>query len=637
MINGVKMKDSTVLSSDKYSSNKSIITRVRIALIILLGVTVLAHYYAFYGNISSQGVDTSASINYHESAQNISRAQLLCAELEKKAALIISYGKESAGKEIEIDATLLRNSFMRYVDNSLQADHSQGKSRDIADIKDHFNALLDAVPLFAINPVNRENDIKIIVEKGKTIQSKLQKIIDDENELFEKSVANLQNSSLTTERLFFLLPVGLFLIYIVVYFYFFQIPVSRESKESREFGESVLSLNNPDDELMPVAHINEFSHIIHMIGFAYRKLHKKLLFNNVVLSKLLEKSQSNKNYKQQIQIQNKTFDEISMQVSAKEFEDFQSISGTLSETSQNFAEFTEKIKATITKINDIGTEMKGNLEIIESADKESKTMSGDTENIKKDISKIFNEINDIAEEEKIRLNDQTKIIGAIEDTSDEVKKVSDQIDGISDLVMDIAQRTSILALNAQVEASRAKEGGEGFKVIADEIKALAGKAADSSQKVKDLTDQIEEKIGDLGTKINESKDEFKRRSKTYEKKMNSLSVEIEKIKESIEKMGEFAKSIDQQTDVLKDNINKKIMKELTNIIDTNNNIEVEIKENSKYIETANKATSSALEKIKTIQEAVNQLKESNIKITQQYAEQSELLADSLAEFNPNDI
>lgn len=637
MINGVKMKDNTVLSLDKQSSNKSIITRAIIALIILLGVTIVAHYYAFYENISNNSVDTSASIKYHESAQNLSRAQLICAELEKQVTLNISSGQESAGKEIEIDATLLRNSFTRYVDNSLQAFHSQGKSKDIADIKDHFNALLDAVPLFAINPVNKESGIKVIVEKGKTIKSNLQKIIDEENELFDKAVTSLQNSSVATERLFFLLPVGLLFIYIFVYFYFFQIPVSRESKESKEFGESVLSLNKPDDELKPVTHINEFTSIINSIGFAYKKLHKKLFESKNYLSKISETTRNNKNYHQLVQNHNDAFNELKKLVSQDEFMAIQKISGSLSETSTNFASFKEQITGTIAKINSIGKEMEENLSIIKDADKESKKMSEDTERIKKEMSKIFSEINDIGEDEKKRLGEQTTIIGAIEVTSDEVKKVSGEIDAISDLVMDIAQRTSMLALNAQVEASRAKEGGEGFKVIADEIKALAAKAADSSQKVKELTDKIEEKIGDLGTKINETKDTFKERSKIYVQKMNDLSGKIEKIKESIEGMSGFAKKVDKQTDDLLTNINGKIMNELTNIIDTNKHIEVSINDNNSYIVTANEDTHKTLEKIKTIQAAVNRLKESNTQITENYATQSELLVNSLKEFSPNEI
>jgi len=631
------MKDNTVLSLDKQSSNKSIITRAIIALIILLGVTIVAHYYAFYENISNNSVDTSASIKYHESAQNLSRAQLICAELEKQVTLNISSGQESAGKEIEIDATLLRNSFTRYVDNSLQAFHSQGKSKDIADIKDHFNALLDAVPLFAINPVNKESGIKVIVEKGKTIKSNLQKIIDEENELFDKAVTSLQNSSVATERLFFLLPVGLLFIYIFVYFYFFQIPVSRESKESKEFGESVLSLNKPDDELKPVTHINEFTSIINSIGFAYKKLHKKLFESKNYLSKISETTRNNKNYHQLVQNHNDAFNELKKLVSQDEFMAIQKISGSLSETSTNFASFKEQITGTIAKINSIGKEMEENLSIIKDADKESKKMSEDTERIKKEMSKIFSEINDIGEDEKKRLGEQTTIIGAIEVTSDEVKKVSGEIDAISDLVMDIAQRTSMLALNAQVEASRAKEGGEGFKVIADEIKALAAKAADSSQKVKELTDKIEEKIGDLGTKINETKDTFKERSKIYVQKMNDLSGKIEKIKESIEGMSGFAKKVDKQTDDLLTNINGKIMNELTNIIDTNKHIEVSINDNNSYIVTANEDTHKTLEKIKTIQAAVNRLKESNTQITENYATQSELLVNSLKEFSPNEI
>ncbi|HOJ19330.1 MAG TPA: methyl-accepting chemotaxis protein [Ignavibacteriaceae bacterium] len=631
------MKDNKVLSSDKYSSNKSIITRARIALIILLGVTILAHYYVFYENISSNSIDTSACIKYHESAQNIARAQLICAELEKKAALIISSGQESAVNEIEIDATLLRNSFMRYIDNSLQAFHSQGKSKEIADIKDHFNALLDAVPLFAINTVNKENNIKVIGEKGKLIISNLQKIIDEENELFEISGTNLQNSSVAIEKLLVIIMISLFLIYIIIYIYFFQIPVSRESKESKEFIEAVLSLHKSDDELKPVTHVNEFTSIINSIGFAYKKLHHQLFESKNILSEISKTTRNNKNYHQLVQNHNDSFDELKNLVSQDEFLAIQKISTSLSETSTNFASFNQQITGTIAKINSIGKEMEENLSIIKDADKESKNMSDNTENIKKEMSKIFNEINDIGEDEKKRLGEQTKIIGAIEDTSDEVKKVSGEIDAISDLVMDIAQRTSILALNAQVEASRAKEGGEGFKVIADEIKALAGKAADSSQKVKELTDKIEEKIGDLGAKINETKDTFKERSKTYVQKMNALSGEIEKIKESIEGMSEFAKKVDKQTDDLLENINGKIMNELTSIIDTNNHIEGSINDNNGYIVTANEDTHKTLEKIKTIQAAVNRLKESNIKITQQYAEQSELLVNSLKEFNSNDI
>ena len=67
-------------------------------------------------------------------------------------------------------------------------------------------------------------------------------------------------------------------------------------------------------------------------------------------------------------------------------------------------------------------------------------------------------------------------VGALRDSSDQIRKAVD-------LITRIASQTRLLALNATIEAARAGEAGRGFSVVANEVKTLATETASSSESI----------------------------------------------------------------------------------------------------------------------------------------------------------
>lgn len=106
-----------------------------------------------------------------------------------------------------------------------------------------------------------------------------------------------------------------------------------------------------------------------------------------------------------------------------------------------------------------------------------------------------------ASEGENQIKDAVSAIGSVKSNSEEVlnvindlKKASDEIGQIVSMMTGITEQTSLLALNASIEAARAGEAGKGFAVVAEEVKKLAEESKGSAEDITKIVTDIQTKI-----------------------------------------------------------------------------------------------------------------------------------------------
>ncbi len=108
-------------------------------------------------------------------------------------------------------------------------------------------------------------------------------------------------------------------------------------------------------------------------------------------------------------------------------------------------------------------------------------------------AKLAETIKSNAEKGGRQMDDMTRSVKDINESSQAISKVIKTID-------DIAFQTNILALNAAVEAARAGQHGKGFAVVAEEVRNLANKSAEAAKDTEKLIADSREKA-ELGARI----------------------------------------------------------------------------------------------------------------------------------------
>lgn len=185
---------------------------------------------------------------------------------------------------------------------------------------------------------------------------------------------------------------------------------------------------------------------------------------------------------QMIQIQSKRMSESANQL-VHTISNLQTMSGTLSNQSQNQAASVEEISASI---EELSASSESSAQLVEEQIKRVKIVDQD-----------FDELSEISNTVKSKTDQIAKDVKTSSKYSMEVKISTDRLNSllvelkesfmrvtkINQMMSEIARQTSLLSLNASIEAARAGENGKGFAVVAQEVGKLAEKSSTNAREI----------------------------------------------------------------------------------------------------------------------------------------------------------
>ncbi|MBP7563698.1 MAG: hypothetical protein KA886_07900 [Candidatus Cloacimonetes bacterium] len=147
-----------------------------------------------------------------------------------------------------------------------------------------------------------------------------------------------------------------------------------------------------------------------------------------------------------------------------------------------------------------------------SVDQNLKQMVGSAKSVQSTTDGItlsINELNQSVHEIEKNMVSQTKInenaqssIKTVHQSVSLLESSTKDISKIINIINNIADQTNMLALNATIEAASAGEAGKGFAVVANEVKSLAKKTGDASEDILNNINNMMEQIHQVVSQIN---------------------------------------------------------------------------------------------------------------------------------------
>lgn len=184
---------------------------------------------------------------------------------------------------------------------------------------------------------------------------------------------------------------------------------------------------------------------------------------------------------------------------------------------------------------DLLTHMNNFVDIIQTSEKESKEMAGES----RAILNLTEEGTEMMTNSVQQMNQIDQIVKLTVDQVKGLDKQSAQISNLVLVVKDIAEQTNLLALNAAIEAARAGEYGAGFSVVAEEVRTLAEQVTDSVSEITSIVNEIQTETGQVVQALNRGYEEVKQGTNQIEQTGDSFT----QINEAINHMAQRIDSI----------------------------------------------------------------------------------------------
>ena len=249
----------------------------------------------------------------------------------------------------------------------------------------------------------------------------------------------------------------------------------------------------------------------------------------------------------------------------------------------------EKLRAMVKLLEDTGTSVLNNSELLGASSKAVGAMCGDNSATTQELAATMEEAASSAErvnenvgmitshakvimdlsqkgeaESKEILIRANNLSAKVQDANENTKKIYEeiakqkmvatekaksveQINTLTQNIMEISSQTNLLALNASIEAARAGEAGKGFAVVAEEIGNLAIQTRDSVQNIETIINEVNEAVNNLAICLNTSMDflentvmedygEFLNVSAQYANDATNFESGMREIAESVEQL-----------------------------------------------------------------------------------------------------